>query len=501
MQELKDLVTQVQNGQTDVYNTIVKQFQDMAVGYAYSILGDFHLAQDVAQEAFINAYLDLSKLQEPAAFPGWFRRVVFTQCNRLTRGKKIPVIDIDSGTQIPTRGTDPETQMEAQQNKDQIEMAIQTLSEHERTIITLFYINDFSQAEIATFLEIPVTTVNNRLHTARKHLKRELMNKAKNNLQSKRPSQNDVFVDKISNLIAGIKAVRSGNLPELQVLLKENSDLVKVRADNKTMDKKHNKGYFSGATLLHYVAGNPIRGALPPNIIEITETLLSAGADVDACTQYGDWSWTTLGLVASGMQAIEQGFSEKLIDTLLDAGADINYNNGMNLYGALVHTQECQKQKDVAKMLFDRGAEVDLCFASALGELDIVKSFFDKNGTLKPNAYSLYRRHQDRLQDPTDQDIMEEAFIWASFNNSLEVVDFFLTKNININATTSIGGIEATGLHRTASAGWKDMVQYLISKGADVTATDSQYQLTPLEWAKHAKRENVVQVLQNDHHA
>jgi len=497
MQSLKELVIQAQSEQPDAYNTIIYRFQDMAVGYAYSLLGDFHKAEDAAQEAFIHAYLDLDKLQDPAAFPGWFRRIVFTQCNRMTRGKQLSTIDIETKPQISSHETDPVTQIENAQQKDQIESAIQTLPEQERTVIALYYINEFSQTEIATFLELPVTTINNRLHAARKHLKQELMNMTKNNLQSKRPSQNDTFANNISTFIAGIKAVTTGNLPELQTLLKEHPDLITSRADNEHVDKKRANGYFAGATLLHFVAGNPIRGELPSNIVEITQTLLDSGADVDAVTDFGDWSWTTLGLVASGKQAYEQGYTEQLVDTLVNIGADVNHNNGMNLYGALLHTQECQGQKEVAHMLYERGAKVDLCLAAGLGDLDLVKSFFLQDGTLKPDAYALYRPAKDHMQNPSDQEILEEAFVWACFNNSLEVVEFLLEKGININAITSVVGCHTTGLHRAASAGWEDMVKFLISKGADLTIKDSQHQCTPLEWAKAANRTHLIEILQS----
>jgi DNA-directed RNA polymerase specialized sigma24 family protein len=84
----------------------------MAVGYAYSQLRDIHLAEDVAQEAFVGAYLGLSRLQDPEAFPGWFRRVVHTHCHRLTRRKK-----------------------------DRVLTAIEDLPEPERSVTTLFYIS------------------------------------------------------------------------------------------------------------------------------------------------------------------------------------------------------------------------------------------------------------------------------------------------------------------------------------------------------------------------
>ena len=76
-EDLKSLLIRSQDGDLEAFARIVSQFQDMAVGYAYSILGDLHLAEDAAQEAFIETYRCLSKITKPEAFPGWFRRVVF----------------------------------------------------------------------------------------------------------------------------------------------------------------------------------------------------------------------------------------------------------------------------------------------------------------------------------------------------------------------------------------------------------------------------------------
>src|SRR5215213_732397 len=69
------------------FGEIVARFQDMAFACAFAILNDFYLAEDVAQEAFIVAWQKLDQLKDPKAFPGWFKSIVFTQCNRLTRGK------------------------------------------------------------------------------------------------------------------------------------------------------------------------------------------------------------------------------------------------------------------------------------------------------------------------------------------------------------------------------------------------------------------------------
>src|ERR671922_1768892 len=91
---VQSIVLKALDGDADDYGVLVRRFQDMAVGYGYSIMRDFHLAEDAAQEAFFEAYRCLSNLREPAAFPGWFRRIVFKHCDRLLRQKSITTVPL-----------------------------------------------------------------------------------------------------------------------------------------------------------------------------------------------------------------------------------------------------------------------------------------------------------------------------------------------------------------------------------------------------------------------
>lgn len=68
----------------EAFGELVLRFQDMAFACAYAVLGDSYLAEDVAQEAFVVAWQKLDQLRDPNAFAGWLKRIVLTQCNRLT---------------------------------------------------------------------------------------------------------------------------------------------------------------------------------------------------------------------------------------------------------------------------------------------------------------------------------------------------------------------------------------------------------------------------------
>src|SRR5437660_439276 len=96
--QLHTLVTAARNGDLDAFSPIVQRFQTMAYASAYTMVEDARLAEDVAQEAFIEAYLNLPKLREIDAFPGWFRRIIFKQGDRLLRGRHLSTIPLDVAT-------------------------------------------------------------------------------------------------------------------------------------------------------------------------------------------------------------------------------------------------------------------------------------------------------------------------------------------------------------------------------------------------------------------
>jgi len=175
MEELKGLVISARFGDMEAFGRIIRQFQDMAYGYAYSILGDFHLAEDATQEAFIEVYLQLRNLHAPEAFPGWLRRIVFKHCDRIIRCKHPQTVPLDEADRIATYDAGPDQIVEQYEMEEKVLEATHSVSEHQRIVTMLFYINGYSQREIAEFLEIPITTVQKRLYSARRQLKERMM--------------------------------------------------------------------------------------------------------------------------------------------------------------------------------------------------------------------------------------------------------------------------------------------------------------------------------------
>jgi hypothetical protein len=236
----------------------------------------------------------------------------------------------------------------------------------------------------------------------------------------------------IARFEAAADAIIKGNIKTLKRLLREDPRLVHVRSM-----RQH------GATLLHYVSANGVEGyrqKTPANIVEITELLLKAGAEVDAeADVYGGGS-TTLGLVATSVHPFRAGMQNPLLQLLLDYGAEIDHKTGAgnrqnSVLGALANGRP-----EAAAYLAERGARLNLEAAAGLGRLDVVKSFF-KNG-ITPAKKKL-----------------QSAFLYASGRGHKDVVEFLLSKGVDL---ADGGRVGQTPLHWAVIEGQLEMVKLLL---------------------------------------
>ena len=135
---LAETVRRAQTGDLAAFRVLVVRFQDMAVGYAFSLLGDYHLAEDAAQEAFLAAFQDLKTLRHPEAFVGWLRTVVFKHCDRIRRRGRSAEPLSDHDERLAADDVDPLDATERGEVARIVGEAIASLPSGQREVVSLY---------------------------------------------------------------------------------------------------------------------------------------------------------------------------------------------------------------------------------------------------------------------------------------------------------------------------------------------------------------------------
>ena len=188
---VEDLVARALEGEQAAYDQIYERFKSMAFNYAYSLLGDFEKAEDARQEAFVKAYCDLLSLKTPAAFPGWFQKIIHSHSYRLVRGKSVVTVPIEDMHHLQSNDLSPRRLAEQSETREQIKQALKVLPKSEREIIELYYFDQLTLVEISERLSVPAKTVKSRIHRARGRLKPRLLELAKMTVKHKNQEGDD----------------------------------------------------------------------------------------------------------------------------------------------------------------------------------------------------------------------------------------------------------------------------------------------------------------------
>lgn len=181
----------------EAFGEVVCRFQGLAFACAYARLREVALAEDAAQDAFLVAWERLDQLRDPEAFPGWIRRLVVTQCDRRLRSRRLPFAPEDAvrGMAAPANAALDAT---LAHDSTMVQLALARLSADDRLVLILFYISERSQAEIAQWLGVPVTTVARRLAHARRRLRRQILEALRGGFRGLRRTSGNAFIAELA---------------------------------------------------------------------------------------------------------------------------------------------------------------------------------------------------------------------------------------------------------------------------------------------------------------
>ena len=175
-----ELIRRTLAGDETAFTVLVKKYRKHVHTLAWHKIGDFHIAEDITQETFLQVYRDLATLREPDRFPGWLYVVTNHRCIAWFRKNQLHV-RLMEGINMAMKGEtaysryvadeQAKTATEAQQKV--VKQLLAKLQESERTVMTLYYFGEMTCEEISKFLGVSVNTIKSRLSRARQRLKKE----------------------------------------------------------------------------------------------------------------------------------------------------------------------------------------------------------------------------------------------------------------------------------------------------------------------------------------
>ena len=167
------LVEQVLAGQKDAFALLVDRYKDMVFTLAVSLLQHREEAEEVAQDAFLKVFKALPKFQQKSKFSTWMYRIVYNECISRLRRKKANLVSIEDikYSELPDafEVNEPEW-LRKEERRKSLHKALLQLSEVDKTIVMLYYFENYQVEDISEVTSLSHSNVKTKLFRARKKL-------------------------------------------------------------------------------------------------------------------------------------------------------------------------------------------------------------------------------------------------------------------------------------------------------------------------------------------
>jgi len=173
-----ELVRRAQGGERWAFDCLASRYRGMIRGMAFIRTRDDEAADDLTQEALAKAWEKLPSLLEPGAFRGWLQAITINACRNWSRGVKWPESLDDLPEPPPDPAPGPLDGLLALERRELWRRALLAIPEANRLPLIMHVRGGQSYEEIARQLDVPVTTIEGRIHRARLQLRRLLRNDA-----------------------------------------------------------------------------------------------------------------------------------------------------------------------------------------------------------------------------------------------------------------------------------------------------------------------------------
>lgn len=502
----------------EAFSRLVDQYQDAGFAYAHAILGDPTAAEDATQAAFLAAWLHFRDLRDTAAFGAWFRKIIRTECFRLIRSRQLTTsLDALESSEEPCHDDSGTLELRLVLLK-----AVATLSERERSIISLKYLSELSYSEIAEFLDVPISTVKKRLHDGRRKLRKWLDShttdvRGRELFSEFRPSRHSKLKERIMTFTEFLENIARDDLRAVETALDEHPEFVEAEGSAPQFSTVSASALTVAAVcgrtdVVKFLLARGALAALSPAAIspvayaaiearqDIVRLLLDFGAPLDifAAAALGDVQTAEALLSTNPSQATDRtpdgrtplhfARSIGVAELLLRHGSDINTTDS---YGqtAVEWIAATGRHKELCAYLRARGAEIhaaDIFSACAFGDSAAVRQFLDSDP-------GVVRARRGAGMGVPVSSVGFTPLHEAAVRGEPEIAKLLLEHGADVNA---LGGQhQITPLHAAAAGGHLETVKLLLEAGANPGVRDQGTSSTAEAWANFFGHPQISELL------
>ena len=175
-----DLIQRILAGDEAAFTALVERHREWIHSLAWREIGDFHAAQEITQDTFIQAFKSLSTLRDSNRFLGWLYVIAKRQCIEWLRRKPITMQSLETMPKAELEQLfytqyleEKQTQASTDELREVVERLLRKLPETERSVMILHYFRGLTCEEVGERLDVSLNTVKSRLYRARKRLEKE----------------------------------------------------------------------------------------------------------------------------------------------------------------------------------------------------------------------------------------------------------------------------------------------------------------------------------------
>ncbi len=174
------LIQRTLSGDDTAFGILLQRYQKSVHALVWRKIGDFHTAEDITQDTFLQAYKKLSTLKNHNQFAGWLYVIADRLCIDWSRKRRFitqsledtPVEEIERSSYTHHVSEEREAER-TERRRELVKKLLAKLPESERTVVTLYYLGEMTTREIGKFLGVSVGTIKSRLRRGRKRLQED----------------------------------------------------------------------------------------------------------------------------------------------------------------------------------------------------------------------------------------------------------------------------------------------------------------------------------------